>query len=188
MGSLAMKAQHARSKNKNLSRSDKINDIMKMEFENLWKAIQELEWADGEVSSVVARYYQPLCIKDDYGKEHIVPREKCYTWLPDSDPESDAVTWSELLTGVYNARTGKTEPHRLPGGKSIITLLNDSLIKQDNPLLIRLEKCVDRTYIRPHDKKCSTMLRIVAIKDVLAYKEQLQKRAQAGRRARSKQG
>jgi len=185
--SLAMRAQAARGKvKKPISRSTKRAEIMEAEFSNLVNLVNtscNLETEQDKPSTVVAEFYQPLCIKDDYGKEHIVPRELCYAWLEGTDPESDAITWLEMLTGVYNSHTGKTEPHRLPHGKTLIMRLNDWLAETENPLMIRLEKTQSKKYIRPHDNKCCTRLKIIAIRDIVAYKEQLQQLRKQHKRA-----
>lgn len=171
LGSLAMRAQAARQKNDVLSRSEKRAEIMDRELQKLKDLIMSESESSSSPFFEVACFYQPLCIKDDYGKEHIVPRECCYAWLPDTDPETDAITWSEMLTGVYNAKTGKTEPHRLPYGRTLVARLNDWLEENRNPLLVCLEKSQDSTYIR-YDNKRSTKLRIVAVRDTADYIQQ----------------
>lgn len=151
-------------------RHHKVSEIMQQTLDTLIIKYQELKLKYQDVNDFkLCSYFRPLCIKDDYGKQHLIKRKKCYAWLANTDPEKDAVTYAELLQGVYNVASGTVHPEKLPNGKTLIDLFNQWLIKQGEPYTCVLITCLCKRYQRITDGKYSTIFNLIMIKDLEKY-------------------
>ena len=154
-------------------RHNKVDQIMKQELDMLINKYLIMKDKNLEANDFkLCSFFRPLCIKDDYGKQHLIKRQKCYTWLPNTDPETEAVTYAELLLGVYSVATGKVHPERLPEGKTLIQLFNQWLSDQHQPFTCIVFTRVCKRYQRVTDGKYSTMFNLIMIKDLEQYLDQ----------------
>ena len=128
----------------------------------------------------IDRFYLPAIVaSDDGSRELLVPPDSTYFCSPGADEDTKSTAIATLLRGFYDWKTKTNQPEKLPGGKTVIRLINELLEKE--PLGSNLYKCVlvvemggDPDYkvpiaSSPGRTKPATCLKIMLIWDIDSY-------------------
>jgi hypothetical protein len=109
----------------------------------------------------------------------MVPQEKTYLVASGEDIDSQSSPIAMLLQGVHDRKAKRNDPSKLPGGKTVIKLVNDALAEEKEGT--SLYKCVvvieiglDREYPVPNPyregkTKGATCLKVMLIWNVSSY-------------------
>lgn len=150
--------------------------------------------AAGHDSARVARYYLPSNIvtteTDENGVEYTVveqqvPQELTYISAPGENSDSNSSPIAMLLQGKHDRKTRKNDPSALPGGRTVIQLVNDELDKEPEGsdlygCTLACEMAQDREF-KVTDRKTgrernATCFNVMLIWDLKSYNTRLRER------------
>ena len=81
--------------------------------------------------SEIERFYLPAILKgDDGSRKLLVPTDATYFCSPGADEDTESTPIATLLQGFYDWKTKTNQPEKLPGGKTVIRLINELLEKE----------------------------------------------------------
>lgn len=152
-------------------------------------------------SAEVDRIFLPASTKtmeidEDTGEEmevvtQEVPQDQTYIWAEGEDPDAESSPQAMLAQGKHDHKTGMNDASALPGGRTVIQLINDELDKEKEGdlagCLVVLElgrdhkfKVTDRKTGR---KRPATVLKVMLVWNMASYtkrrREQAKKREEA---------